>query len=797
MKRLGLRVITTCLLIGLAGCTSSAGSGQITADRPVAKPIDFNEPTTPQAAEKAHPVGDRTEQALQAVAARGGRIVAVGFDESANVSRALFISSDDAGRTWTRRQLDKDSLERSQTFEGATDIAGGPAGFVAIGDGPGTVLWHSSDGTTWQRLTVDPKTLRKTDYLRAIAATATGFAIVGGSTVGGNHLVYWQSTDGVTWRRTEGPAIGLKQTVPGEVAGDQIVAAGKTVVIAGNLSTPAGKQTDRLQYWYSTDGGRHFRTAAVRGEIATDHSVYNNALAVGDGKFVALVQGTGFDEENNSWDAVVVEGGPSGASWHVAATPWMLGTAFQDIPGTLVKAGKDWVATTQVTSTTVDTTVAVGPTWAQLADGTDTNSQRGRGTQLLADSVAIGNDVVMVGSNDRTGSTEPAVWRYAEARVSSIALPAELSGGRPSSYVRNILRAGNELVAVGDVSGAPTGWTRTGSTWQATTLPGRKDAISTSVLNAAATADGRVVAVGERNLPIGRRAAVWIRGSDGQWTDADSPVLGVGARSPYGGPSAAAVALGPSGWVVVGQRQDGTGHVDAWSAYSKDGKAWIEGVGGKVLPAKAASDDETRRTAGQNLRTVGTGEAGMTTVLAVGSRFVAGGDRGDGTPAVWLSPNGSDWKTVVNLPLAKGVHSANVFGLGRLGNTLIAFGDYQRQDDDSDGGWVTWTSKDGGLSWTNQIAAPTKAFAAELVPVSDGLVALGNTGTDDDTEAAAWFSRDGRTWKAVPVPGERAKGRGRQGLVSGVVNQGKLLAVGFDVPPAGGGYYAQEMDIPK
>jgi hypothetical protein len=162
-----------------------------------------------------------------------------------------------------------------------------------------------------------------------------------------------------------------------------------------------------------------------------------------------------------------------------------------------------------------------------------------------------------------------------------------------------------------------------------------------------------------------------------------------------------------------------------------------------------------------------------------------------------LSPNGSDWKTVVNLPLAKGVHSANVFGLGRLGNTLIAFGDYQRQDDDSDGGWVTWTSKDGGLSWTNQIAAPTKAVATELVPVSDGLVALGNTGTDDDTEAAAWFSRDGRTWKAVPVPGERAKGRGRQGLVSGVVNQGKLLAVGFDVPPAGGGYYAQEMDIPK
>ncbi|WP_432876143.1 hypothetical protein ACQPYH_25585 [Kribbella sp. CA-245084] len=797
MKRLGLRVITTCLLIGLAGCTSSSGSGQLVADRPVAKPIDFNQPATPQAAEKAYPVGDRTEQALQAVAARGQRVVAVGFDESANVSRALFLSSDDAGKTWTRRQLDKDSLERSQTFEGATDIAGGPAGFVAIGDGPSTVLWHSPDGTTWRRLPEDPKVIRKTDYLRAITATGSGFAIVGGSTVGGNHLVYWQSADGVAWRRTEGPSIGLKQTVPGEVAGDQIVASGKTVVIAGNLSTPESKQTDRLQYWYSTDDGRHFRTAVVRGDIATDYRVYNNALAVGDGKFVALVQGSGFDEENNSWDSVVVEGGATGASWQVAAKPWMLGTAFDDIPGTLVKAGTDWVATTQVSSPTIDTTVAVGPTWAQFADGTDANSQRARGTQLVTDSVAVGNDVVMVGSNDRTGSTEPAIWRYAESRVSPVALPAELSGGRPSSHVNLLIRAGKELVAVGDVSNAPTGWTHSGSTWQATTLPGRKNGVTPTVQNAATSADGRLVVVGQKTLPIGRRAAVWIRGTNGQWTEADSPVLGVGARSPYGGPSASAIAVGASGWVIVGQREDGDGHTDAWSAYSKDGRAWVEGVGGKALPSKADADDRIRRTVGQNLRTIGTGEAGMTTVLAVGSRFVAGGDRGDGTPAVWLSPDGSDWKTVVNLPLAKGVHSANVFGLVRLGNTLVAFGDYDRNEDDSDGGWVTWTSKDGGLSWTNQIAAPAKAFAAELVPVPDGLVALGNTGTDDDTDAAAWFSRDGRTWKAVPVPGDRAKGRGRQGLVSGVVDGSKVLAVGFDIPPAGGGYYALEMDIPK
>ena len=73
----------------------------------------------------------------------------------------------------------------------------------------------------------------------------------------------------------------------------------------------------------------------------------------------------------------------------------------------------------------------------------------------------------------------------------------------------------------------------------------------------------------------------------------------------------------------------------------------------------------------------------------------------------------------------------------------------------------------------------------------------GHTGARDDIDAAAWFSRDGRTWKAVPLPGERIKGPGRQGLVSAVPVDGKLLAVAFDVPPYGGGFYTLEIDLPK
>ncbi|MEV5965507.1 hypothetical protein AB0L70_27305 [Kribbella sp. NPDC051952] len=800
MKRLGLRIIIVGLIpaLGLAACTSSPGSGRLSTDPPIARPVDFDQPTTPQDADKSYPPGDRTSQALQAVAARDKTVVAAGFDESFNVSRPLFLTSNDGGETWVRRSLDKASVERSSTSEAVTDLAAGSSGFVATGYGyPGPVLWHSSDGASWQRLQLDAKTLANTDSVGAITATATGFAMVGSSNLGENHLVYWQSVDGTTWRRTDGPAIGLKPTTKGDVSADEIVASGKTVVISGNLSTPAAKQTDRLQYWYSTDAGKTFRSAAVQGEIATDQRVYNKALTAAGGKFVALVQGSGFDDsDSGSWDGVIVEGGSAGSSWHVAAKPWVLGSSFEEMPGTLVRTGKDWVATAEVRAGTVDTTVAVGPAWPQLADGTDTNSQRGRGDQLVIDSVAVGNDAVMVGSNNRSGSIEAAVWRYRDLRVSAIALPPEAAAGRASSSVATILRAGQELVAVGDVSRAPTAWSRKGSTWQATTLPGRKNGQDVVGHDAAVTADGRVVAVGEKDLTLGQRAVVWVRATGGEWAEVDSPTFGVGSRSPFGGPTASAVAVGPSGWIVVGQRHDGDGHFDAWSAYSKDGKTWVEGVGGKILSAGTGTD--TRRTRAQNLRSVSTGEAEMTTALAVGSRFVAGGDRGDGSPAVWLSPNGSDWKSVVNLPLARGVHSAVVRSLGRIGNTLVAVGEYERKDGDVDSGWVSWTSKDGGLTWTaSQIAVAARAIGANLVSVSNGIVALGNTGGHDDIDAAAWFSRDGRTWKPIPLAGDRIKGPGRQGLVSAVSVDGKLLAVGYDVPPYGGGYYTLEIDIPK
>ncbi len=764
--------------------------------------LEFGVPTTEQAADKASPPGDRTPQELNAVATRDSLVVAAGYDDSDNVRRPLLLSSEDGGVSWVRRTPDRESKERSSTFEQVLDLAAGPSGFVAIGDSAdGPVVWHSADGREWSRLPDDRRTFPAGDSVSQITATSTGFAVIGTTSNGyagqWNQLIYWQSKDGKAWTRTPGPSIGLKTGLVGEFSAGGIAAQGAALVISANLETEQdGEQQHLVRYWYSADGGRTFRASQLAGDVAEAIDAYSNVLISDGGKFYALVKGSGFDDD--TWDGVVLEGGTSGSTLRQVAAPWLLGSAFEDSPAALVRAGEERVAASNTSAGSDDVVVAAGGTWTELRDRTDVTTQRIPGSQYVHDAATVGDAAVLVGSSDRSGTNEPMIWRYDDRKVTSVALPTEASAGTPSTLAYSLHRSGEQLVAAGLIGGSPAAWTRTDERWQAEILPGSRANVTPSVTAAISAPDGRIVMVGAKTFPIGQRAAVWIRGTDGRWTDADAPVFGVQAKVQYGGPSPSAVAVGPKKWVVVGERYDGDGHQDAWAVYSTDGKTWSEIRGDRELPPDKTTD--TRRQRWRNLRAPGTATSTMTAVTSHGQGFVAAGSISDdsGRPAIWLSPDGVSWPTLVRPALPKGVSTASVAEFGHIGNTLVAVADVTRFAGDPEGGWTSFTSTDGGRSWqTGAVAEPARAYGGSLVAVPGGLVALGNTGRLGGLDAAAWFSRDGRTWRALDLPDEHTKGPGRQGFVSGVVQDDKLLALGFDIPPTGGGSHVIELPLPK
>ncbi len=785
-------VLLTCSL-ALAACHSRGGPAPSASGpaQPQARPVSFDAPTTPQAAEKAAPPGDRTPQTLDALAVRGRRVLAAGYDNSFNVGRPMFLTSDDGGATWTRRGLDAASVARSGTDERPADVVSGPRGFVAAGESDsGPVLWSSTDGTSWSRPVVDRKVFRASDHVAALTTTPKGFLLVGtgDTSYGGNpnHVVLWRSRDGVTWQRTSGPALGVEPEAAGSVDVDDVVAHGNSVVIVGDLSTPGGsEQTDRIHYWYSTDAGRSFLRSEVRGRIATDYRVYNRTAAFLGGRFYALVQGSGADKSAAaSWDGVVLEGGATGKAWREVAEPAALGTAAQEQPSTLNRIGADWIVTSQRWSDTEDAIVSAGPRFDQLADRTDA-TQQGAADQYVNAALPVGADLLMAGSTTRSGTTEAAVWRYHRGKVVPVRLPKEAAEGRPSASVGTLVSAGKDLLAVGAVSEAPAAWQLVAGGWQATVLPGRGRAVDLWVDGAIATPDGRAVAFGGKQLSIGQRAALWLRDAAGHWSQLDSPRFGVQARSPFGGPSPSALAVSRHGWLLSGNREDGDGHQDAWAVFSHDGRTWSDGRGGRQLPA----DPKSRlwRTPWTNLRAPDGGSASMQAAVPLGNGFVTAGYTSDGStywPTAWLSPDGSNWPRVVRLPVPKGVRTTTVHLLQKVGTILVAVGETARFDGDTEGGWICWTSTDGGRTW--------RAGASHA-----GIVALGAVGPSTGPDAAAWFSADGRSWRPVPVPGDRAKGPGDQVLVTGVVHDGKLLVVGKDVPPAGGGYYTLDLDVPR
>jgi len=134
------------------------------------------------------------------------------------------------------------------TYE--TDIAWGPAGFVAIGsfDGRSASVWRSSDGLAWEQ--APPATALSGFCPLRIAGGPKGYVAVGSDC--GTRPVTAISVDGRSWVRA-----------PGQPPLASVVAGGPGWIAFGRF-TPPGSTTPGTAVWTSPDGLAWRRTSFLR-----------------------------------------------------------------------------------------------------------------------------------------------------------------------------------------------------------------------------------------------------------------------------------------------------------------------------------------------------------------------------------------------------------------------------------------------------------------------------------------------------------------------------------------------------
>ena len=177
-----------------------------------------------------------SEPGMSEVAAGAGGYVAIGesVPRDAQGSGLIWQSAD--GLDW-RIVGSGPQFDLGPCIEGCpsmTDVAGGPAGFVAIGyrTGGAQVAWSSSDGQRWETVPVKTFDVAESDvHLSGVAAGPSGFVIAGAIRAAGGTTerpAFWVSPDGHAWTRT-----GPDQASTPSAAPFAVVAGGQGFVAVG------------------------------------------------------------------------------------------------------------------------------------------------------------------------------------------------------------------------------------------------------------------------------------------------------------------------------------------------------------------------------------------------------------------------------------------------------------------------------------------------------------------------------------------------------------------------------------
>ena len=151
--------------------------------------------------------GARMGHYLLDAASHGSTVVAVGVGNEGG----LVWTSQDDGESWELVPHDDEVFGRPGRRGQMRSVVAGDAGFVAVGGYDGasghpthSMAWTSTDGMTWDAVTVEPHDAEAIHGMHSVVEAGPGFVAVGSGTRG----AVWTSTDGTDWQQVPHEAVG-------------------------------------------------------------------------------------------------------------------------------------------------------------------------------------------------------------------------------------------------------------------------------------------------------------------------------------------------------------------------------------------------------------------------------------------------------------------------------------------------------------------------------------------------------------------------------------------------------------
>jgi hypothetical protein len=763
-----LAVAATAAVVLLAGTIAAIGiarsgnSGPAGPARPEFALVTPYSPVSPADADFASQAAGATPllPSLAGIAAAGQTVIAVGAQPSQPGPAPLMLLSTDGGRTWTRATVTAPSAAGPGALApGSSGLTAGPGPTTGPGPAAGPesaglalapamvarsgstwlalgqdAAWTSPDGKVWQPAPVTPEAAG--DKVLGLAATSTGFVAVGEHIGSQPGPVVWTTTDGQVWRRESGHAHGLTAR-GGHVAVLRWAAADGGVIVVGGPITAAARHRPATGLWRSTNGGRTWDQV----KLPTTHGATSRlaGLATNGRTFLAVRPARAGAGRK---DAVAYLSA-HGSRWSYA--------------GKLAPVRRISMRVTAVAGSGHGFAVAGVTRSGQLAflskhgHGWRRSGDPGSGVAGLT-AGPDGNVVVAGNSQGSAGAAgiQPHLLLVRASGRKQVGQSVLTAAATPDITINALAAAGQAQVAAGAAGGGPALWLASPSgQWAPVGLQLPASWRSGALLSVAHSRSGWLT-VGQAGTQAPYQPVIMMSASGTSWTTAP----GAGPLTAPGS-SLAAVAAGPAGYVVVGSATaDGRPVPAAW--FSADLSTWA------LAPLSGPADG------GQ-----------MLAVTAARSGFVAAGAVG-GSPVVWTSTGGSDWRRDT-LPRPAGAASAALTTVTAIGDKVVAIGSEYRGAAVGVPVPFAAVSADGGRTWRESAlpAPPSPAVVTALTTAGRGFVAVGHPGLPGQPGLLTWWSANGATWHFAGPAGGGAPGQFVTQLNAVIAGNGTLTGAGF------------------